>query len=1040
MQGIPRFVLFAIALFFAVLQGYGQKTESSRTPDLKYYESLDLMENSQFEAARKGFSEYINVQNDKRSELTVNASYYRALSAMELFHKDAEYLMEHFVLNYPESMWYKDAVLNLGNYNFNRRDYDDALRWLNEIDERDLNVLEKQDVQFKKGFSAFELEKFEESKRAFYELKDVDGNYRATANYYYGHIAYTEGNYQTAYESFQEAGKSEDFSGVVPYYITQIYHFQEKYDELIDYATPLIEMEETIRKEEIAHLLGNAHFQKENYEAALPYLEMYMARTPNPKPEEAYQMAYAYYRSGAYSESLEYFAKAAKSEKTKLVQIATYQMADAYVQLDEKKFAQNAFKVASQMYDDTEITEDALFNYAKLAYELSYDPFHEAIKAFEKYLDTYPNSSRKDEAFEFLLNVHLSTRNYSAALDAMNNMKTMDAATRGRYQECAYNYAVENMNKRQYDKAFEYFRESKKYPQNPGLVAQADYWIGDLHYKGGDYSKAVNAYETFLSSPAAYQTDYYNLAHYNMGYCQFKDEDFSAALSSFRKFITGSNVDSRRKTDAHLRIGDLHLVSKNYDRAIESYQKALDMDKTNGDYALFQMAQASGYQENYPAKINYLNELFERFPETSLAAVGKYELGDSYFNENQLNKALSAFNSVVSDYAESPYRKKALLKRGLVEYRMGNYEDAIATYKSVVSDYGVDSESSEAIATLKNIYLDLGKIDEFSDWLTQVPDYEVSPSEMDSLSYQSAENAVASGDCDKAIPAFQNYLEAYPNGLFTTNANYYIADCAYRRNNFDLAIKGFEFVAEKRANQFSEPSLLGAASIRYSQEDYEKALNHYQKLKDVASFETNVLEAEIGIMRCAYELGNYDEALRAGEVVISASNTPEGIGVEAKLLKGRILFNQEKLGEAEDVFTELSKIKNSKEGAESQYRLAEIAFEQENLGLAEDRVFEVVKEFPSYDFWKIKAFLLLADVYREKEDFFQSRATLESIVNNVSDTTFVNTAREKLEELDRLENEKLENSDTSNRGDTLDYEEDYKELMDEELNPQNDEK
>ncbi|HKL02075.1 MAG TPA: tetratricopeptide repeat protein, partial [Cryomorphaceae bacterium] len=402
--------------------------------------------------------------------------------------------------------------------------------------------------------------------------------------------------------------------------------------------------------------------------------------------------------------------------------------------------------------------------------------------------------------------------------------------------------------------------------------------------------------------------------------------------------------------------------------------------------------------------------------------------------------ALSAFNTVVSDYAGSPYRKKALLKRGLVEYRMGNYDEAIATYKSVVSDYGVDAESSEAIATLKSIYLDLGKVDEFSDWLTEVPDYEVSPSEMDSLSYQSAENAVASGNCDKAIPAFQNYLEEYPNGLFTINANYYIADCAYRKNNFDLAIKGFEYVAEKRANQFSEPALLGAASIRYSQENYEKAIRHYRKLKDVATFETNVLEAEIGIMRCAYELGNYDEALRAGEVVISASNTPEGIGVEAKLLKARILLDSKKLNEAEVLFTELSEKKNAKEGAESQYRLAEIAYQQEKLDLAEDRIFKVVQEFPSYNYWKIKAFLLLADVYRDREDFFQSRATLESIVNNVTDTAFVKTAREKLDELDRLENAKLETTDGASGADTLDYEEDYKELMDDESNQQNDEK
>ena len=68
--------------------------------------------------------------------------------------------------------------------------------------------------------------------------------------------------------------------------------------------------------------------------------------------------------------------------------------------------------------------------------------------------------------------------------------------------------------------------------------------------------------------------------------------------------------------------------------------------------------------------------------------------------------ALDAFNTVIDDYPQSPYRKKSLLKRGLVLYRKGDFQPAIESFKLVVSDYGVDSESNEAIATLKNIYLD----------------------------------------------------------------------------------------------------------------------------------------------------------------------------------------------------------------------------------------------------------------------------------------------------------------------------------------------
>ncbi|NEN22875.1 tetratricopeptide repeat protein [Cryomorpha ignava] len=1032
MQEIQRAVLLPIfILLFGVSHSYAQQTEAKRNPDIGYLEAMELMSHNQFEAARKGFTDYLKYNTDDNSELHVNASYYQAFVTMELFHKDAEFLMEDFVLKHPESNWKNPAILNLGNYNFNRRDYDDALYWLNRLDERDLSSIQKEEVVFKKGFSAFQLEKFDEAKAEFYKLKDKQGAYYGPTNYYYGHIAYTEGNYQTALESLDKAADDPNFAPVVPYYKAQIYHFQEKYDELIAYATPLLDVEEPVRVEEIAHLVGDAHFQKEQYALALPFLEKYAKSQYNLSSEDAYQLAYAYYRSAEYRKSIDYFATTTKAEDQQLAQIATYQMADAYVQLGEKKYAQNAFKVASQMDSDRDVTEDALFNYAKLAYELSYDPFHEAIQAFESYLNKYPSSTRKDEAYEFLLKVHLATKNYSAAIESLNKMKSMSAVDRARYQECAYNLAIADVIAKRSNEAFANFKLSKKYPEDPKLVALADYWAGDLHYRDGSYQNAIKSYQAYLANSSAYQTKYYNTAHYNIGYCAFKDGDYSTSLQAFRKYVSGSNIDEKRKNDAYLRIGDLNLVQKQYGPAVESYQKAMNLNVANGDYALFQIAEAYGYQDNYAKKIETLNKLFADHPETSLAAVAKFQLGDAYFMQNNLDKALVSFDSVIKDYPQSPYRKKALLKRGLVQYRKGDYDGAIASYKLVVADYGVDSESNEAVATLKNIYLDLGKVDDYSAWLKEIPDYDISPSEIDSLSYQAAENLVADGNCDKAIPAFEKYLKEYPNGLFVLNANYYLSECAYRKNDFDKAITGFEYVASRPTSEFSEPAIQGAATIRFNRKEYQKALLLYKQLSQVATFATNILEAEVGIMRSEYQLGAYDAAVASAERVIKDPNVSEELLTESRLLKGRIYFTNGNYAEAKPIFSQLAKKADSKEGAEAKFRLAQIAFEQSDLDEAEKQIFELAQGFASFDFWKVKGFILLADVYVSRKDYFQARATLQSVIDNVKDEKFVNEAKAKLQALNAAEQKTIAAGDTLSGPDSLDYEEDYQNLIEE---------
>ena len=72
---------------------------------------------------------------------------------------------------------------------------------------------------------------------------------------------------------------------------------------------------------------------------------------------------------------------------------------------------------------DKQIKEDALFNFAKTAYELSYDPYNEAVSAFEEYIDKNPDSERVDEAYEFLLQIYLTTKNYESAINAIDKIK-----------------------------------------------------------------------------------------------------------------------------------------------------------------------------------------------------------------------------------------------------------------------------------------------------------------------------------------------------------------------------------------------------------------------------------------------------------------------------------------------------------------------------------------------------------------------------------------------------------------------------------------
>src|SRR5665811_1909155 len=133
-------------------------------------------------------------------------------------------------------------------------------------------------------------------------------------------------------------------------------------------------------------------------------------------------LGYCYYLNNAEAKAIKFLEIASKG-KDELAQNAYYHLADCYVVTNDKNKARQAFEAASGFDFDPKIKEDALFNYAKLTYELSYSPFNETIKAFDKYISLYPSSERNAEAYRILTEVYMVTKNYKDAITSIEKIK-----------------------------------------------------------------------------------------------------------------------------------------------------------------------------------------------------------------------------------------------------------------------------------------------------------------------------------------------------------------------------------------------------------------------------------------------------------------------------------------------------------------------------------------------------------------------------------------------------------------------------------------
>ena len=998
-----------LALLIISSSVFGQETAVFYEENRSFKEAHELYDKEKFASALYLFDEVAS--RIPKTEITTQAEYMAAKCAIHLFHRDAEARLLNFVDDNPHSAYVKTAYFELGNYNYDKRKYRKSVEWYDRVDISSLSDNKLSDYHFKRGYSHFRLDEFEEAKRFLGFLIEGDNKYVVPANFYFGHITFEEGKYATALTSFERIKNEDKFNALVPRYIAQIYFRQEKYQELIEYASTALEFVGEERKPELLRMIGESHFRLENYKEAADYLSQYANSSGFKDREGYYELGYSYYRIGQYPDAISAFTKVTFEEDS-LSQFTAYQLADAYLKNGDKIKARNGFKQAANYSFDRELQENSLFNFAKLAYELSADPFDEAIKAFERYLDEYPNSDRSDEAYEFLLDVYLSTKNYRAAYEALNKLNEMDYRAKEIYQTVVYNLGIEYVKLKNFDLANSFFDKVAEYPAKESINGKAKFWKSEILYKQQKFDLAANSYEAFLRHPGSLSSGYANSANYSLAYTYFNQKEFAKSAEYFKKYIGKYDLTNRKKlNDAYLRLADANFVQKKYNEAIENYNKAREINIFDQDYALFQISRCNGYSYDLDAKIENLLSLINEDNQSPYVAASKFEIGDSYFKKNENEKAISYLNDVLTNHESSAYVKRSLKTLGLIYYRQGRYDESMAAFKKVIEDFANDADSKEALDRLKDIAVETGNTDILDNL-----DFDISSSALDSVAYRSAENMYIDGNCELAREAFEKYLQKYQPGIFGLNANFYKAECDYDAEEYDSALKGYEFVISQTKNQFTEPALLAAASITYDKNEYQEALDHYINLERNSEYNINILEARIGQMRCYYFLNQLDNASDYVAWVIDDPKTPADIVAEAYFFKGKIAIAKGESEEAIKAYQKAADRSSGALGAEALYNKCRIYYDISEFKNAEDEIFKLINDYPSQQKWKVDAFLLLSDVYVGMDDLFQAKSTLQSIIDNVQDDEIRSMALSKYEAILALEKERDEggNIDSEN--------------------------
>jgi tetratricopeptide (TPR) repeat protein len=986
------------AIFFSISLS-AQQSRFYSDPEEKFKEAKEYYQKEQYSLAYpilKELQQSVQETDKANNPISVQEiNYYTIACALKQNEGRAVEMATTYIDNEKNNARVQQLNFHLGEYYYRHEQFANAAEAYEKSNIANLSNREIADMKFHQGYAYFTLGRFDEAKPLFNSIRQIkdDPNY-IDANYYYGYLAFRDKNYNEALTSFKLVENEKNYETIVPYYIAQIYYIQGKKEEAMAYADQKLKKGGNYYDVEMNQLLGHAHFERGEYDAALPYLEAYVNKTPKVRREDLYELSYCYYQAKKYPKAIEGFKQLSGKEDT-LSQHAMYMLGDAYLKTGQKANARNAYLFCASNSSNPTLKEVSKYNYAKLSYELGYQD--EALNSLQSFLSEYPNSTYNKEAKELLVSVLANTSNYADALNLLDSLDKPSENAKKLYARILFGRATEFINDGRLAEADALLDKALKDPANASVLPYINFWKGEIAYRNNKLDDAIRYYNAYLNAgaPASGEANVTNVK-YNLGYSYLRKENYPAALSFFEPVGRNPSLSSDAITqDAYLRTADCYFMNRDYGKADAMYSNVIKLSWPAEDYATFQQAMIQGIKSPNQ-RINLLNTMTRKFPTSSLVTDANMEIAKTYMADERFKDAIPYLNNIIKAQDNNSQKPQAYLRLGICYYNLNNTGEALNQYKTLIDKYPNSDEADAAMDDVKTISVESGRPNDYADFMRKAGK-PLSVDAEDSLTFSAAEAQYQNGNTTAALKSLNDYVQKFPEGVYTVDANFYRGEIYNSKSDWNNALSGYEAVAAQAPNKYAEKAVLGAARIYFFQlKDYTKSETYYAQLKQITSNQENKLEAMRGLLRSQYQLQKWTDAVNNAKDLLNQ----KGSSSDDKALANMAIAKSYQVGGQYDLaianYKTVVTINKSALAAEARYEIASSWFAVDHLPEAEKAAFETINKSGSYEYWVTKSYILLGDIYFKEKDYFNAKATFQSVVDHSINMELKTEAQTKL--------------------------------------------
>ena len=957
-------------------------TVSAVAQEINSSESRTSMNISEFRDALRLYDKEmygkagVAFENVRISGGTSDALAYSVLCDVRTSVPGYEGRMDSFIAEYPHSALIPQIryyhALNL----FAAHEYKAAAEVFAKLTEKSLYRNQRTEYTFRKAYCALENAEFQAASEGFAEVdKRPVTDYTAPSRYGLGYIEYRQKNFKKAISWFEKVVDDMRFKDMARYYIIECRFLLKDYEYVIEEGEKIFSNVPSDRKPHLARILSESYLVKGKTAEARKYHDISQIGGVETNTRADW------FHSGSVLYAVEDYKGAIRSfshmgeKRDSIGQAANYKLGYSYIKTKDKVSAMNAFKEASEFGFDSAIEEDALFNYAKLAFDLNSD-----ITGFNDYMAKYKSSGKAEQIYSYMAVAALYEHDFAGAVEAYDKIDELADGMKLNYMKANYLRAHQLIRNGSYRKAVPCLKAAAYYSEKNSRFNQlCRFWLAESYYRNDQYIPARDLFVDLYNVSALYGQMEAYLIPYNIAYCYFKEGKYALAKKWFGEYLSEKSVKFRK--EALVRKADCDFAVKNYASAAASYDLVLrDYFNVNDIYPYYQSALSYGLSGNQDKKIELLANVLGASPDVEFYPEALYELGRTYTLKEDEENAKSCYERLVQSVKDSTFVAKAYIEMGTLARNQSMFNEALGYYKTVVEEMPLSEYADDALLAIESIYQTKEDPEEYIAYIERIGKGGIkSDEEKEDMIFNSAEQVFLSENYQKALVSLQNYLDKYPKGRNLCKAGFYMAESFRMLGKYEQACDCYKTVIEGGEGSFVELSILNFANLSYRLERWEDAYGAYVSLGENAKLENNIYVAHLGMMRSAYKAHAWENAVTASDNVLMDQRADNLVKTEASFIKSKSYLAMSRRDEAFAILETLSSDVSGSYGAEAAYMLVQDCYDRGEFEKVEERVYAFADAGSGQTYWLARCFIVLGDSFMERDDVEQAKATFESI-------------------------------------------------------------